>query len=98
MHDQLVDGTGLKEILQTCSMVTTGVSALVAANQIRHTIYCVQAVLCSLYHKQVQAAKTDNSLLEPYDWLYEKAKSSIMCFYWKMVIDLEVQICIFVQS
>ena len=34
--------------------------------------------------------------LEPYEWLCKKAKSSITCFYWKMVIDLEVQICIFV--
>ena len=56
----------------------------------------IEQCLCSLYHKLVEAAKSDNSFLEPYEWLCKKAKSSITCFYWKMVIDLEVQICIFV--
>ena len=98
VNGQLLDDSGLKEILETCSLVTIGVSAVVGLNQIKHALYCVQVVLCSLYRKLVEAAKTDNLLLEPYEWLYEKAKSSTMCFYWKMVIDLEVQICIFVRS
>ena len=98
VHHQLVDGNDLKEILETCSLATIGVSAVVDINQIKRAFYCVLVVLCSLYCKLVEAAKISNSLLEPCDWLCEKAKSSTMCFYWKMVIDLEVQICIFVRS
>ena len=35
VHGQLVDGSGLKEILETCSLATIGVSAVVDVNQIK---------------------------------------------------------------
>ena len=75
MHGQLADGSGLKEILETCSLVIIGASAVVDVNQIKGALYCVQVVLCSLHRRLVEAAKTDHSLLEPYEWLCKKAKS-----------------------
>ena len=81
VHGQLVHGTGLKEILEICPLAITGISAVVDVNHIKLPVYCVQVVLCSLYRKLVEAAKTDNSLLEAYEWLCEEAKSSTMCFY-----------------
>ena len=41
LHCQLVDGSGLKEILETCSLATIGVSAVVGVNQIKRALYCV---------------------------------------------------------
>ena len=38
VHGQLVDGSGLKEILETCSLATIGVSAVVDVNQIKCTL------------------------------------------------------------
>ena len=98
VHGQLIDNSGLKEILETCSLATIGVGAVVDVNQIKRARYCIQVALCSLYRKLGEAAENDNSLVDPYEWLSQKAKSSTMCYYWKMVIDLEVEILIFVRS
>ena len=62
MHGQLVAGSGLKEILETYSLATIGASAVVEINQIKRRLYCVQVVLCLLYRKLVEAAKTVNSI------------------------------------
>lgn len=62
MHGQLVAGSGLKEILETYSLATIGASAVVGINQIKRRFYCVQVVLCLLYRKLVEAAKTVNSI------------------------------------
>ena len=78
VHDQLTDGSGLKEILETCSLVTIGVSAVVDVKQSEGALYCVQVVLGSLHRRLVEAAKADHSLLEPYEWLCKKAKSSTL--------------------
>ena len=80
VHGQLVDGSGLKEILETCSLATIGVSAAVDVNQIKRALYCVQVVLYSLYRKLVEAAKPDNSLLQPYEW-YAKKQSPAPCVF-----------------
>ena len=51
VHGQLVGGSGVKKILETCSLATIGFSAVVDVNQIKRALYCVQVVLCSLYRK-----------------------------------------------
>ena len=58
VHDQLVAGSGLKEIFETYSLATIGASAVVDINQIKRRLYCVQVVLCLQYRKLVEAAKT----------------------------------------
>ena len=62
VHGQLVAGSGLKEILETYSLATIGASAVVGINQIKRRLYCVQVVLCLLYRKLVEDAKTVNSI------------------------------------
>ena len=55
------------------------------------TVADVNQVICSLYRKLVEAAKTNNSLLEPYKWLCKKLKSRTMWFYCRMVIEVQIQ-------
>lgn len=69
VQDQFVDGSGFKGILEACSVATIDVSAAVDVNQIKRSLYCAQVLLCSLYRKLAEAAKTGNSLLEPYECL-----------------------------
>ena len=52
--------SGLREILEACSLATTGVGAAVDVNQIKGSRYCVQVTLCSLYRKLVYAVKSDD--------------------------------------
>ena len=41
VHGQLVDGSSLKEFLETCSLATIDVSAVAGVNQIKSALYCV---------------------------------------------------------
>ena len=87
-HGQFIEGSGLREILEACSLATIGVSAAVDVNQIKRPRYCVQVTLCSLYQKLVDAVKADGSTLDPWEWLEEKSLSSSVAHYWSLVINL----------
>ena len=47
-HGQFIEGNGLREILEACSLATIGVGAVVDVNQIKQARYCVQVTLFSL--------------------------------------------------
>ena len=97
-HGQFIEGSGLREILDACLLVTIGVGAVVDVNQIKRARYCVQVTLCSLYRKLVDAVKADGSTLDPWKWLEEKSLSSSMAHYWSLVINLQIEILVFVRS
>ena len=75
-------------MLSQCSLVTNGISVVADVNQIKRARYCIQVVLCALYQ----------TLLHPLQWLEEKSKTSGMCYFWRMVINLQIEILIFVPS
>ena len=98
-HGQVMEGSGLREILEACSLATIGVgTGVVDVNQIKRARYCVQVTLCSLYRKLVHAVKSDGSTLDPWKWLEEKSLSSSMAHYWSLVINLQIEILVFVRS
>ena len=60
---------------------------------------CVQlCTLCSLYQKLEDGVKADSSTLDPWRWLEEKSLSSSMAHYWSLVINLQIEILVFVRS
>ena len=97
-HGQFIEGSGLREILEVCSLASIGVGAAVDFNQIKRARYCVQVTLCSLYQKLVDAVRADGSTLDPWKWLEEKSLSSSMAHYWSLVINLQIEILVFVRS
>ena len=97
-HGQFIEGSGLREILDAYSLAAIGVGAVVDVNQIKRGRYCVQLTLCSLYRKLVDAVKADGSTLHPRKWLEEKSLSSSMAHYWSLVINLQIEILVFVRS
>ena len=97
-HEQFINGSGLRELLQTCSLPTIGLGVVIDVNQIKRTRYCVQFTFCSLYRKLVDAVKADGSTLEPWKWLEEILLSSSMAHYWSLVINLQIEILVFVRS
>ena len=98
IHGQLIHGSGLPEVLSQCSLATIGVSVVVDVNQIKRARYCIQVNLCALYQKLCVAVKKDESPLHPLQWLGEKSKTSGMCYFWRMVTNLQIEILIFVRS
>ena len=70
-HGQFIEGSGLREILKTCSLATIGVGTVTDVNQIKRARYRIQVTLFSLYLKLVDAVKADGSTLDRYKWLEE---------------------------
>ena len=97
-HGQLLENSGLKEILEACSLATIGVGAVVDVNQIKRARYCLEVVLCALYRKLADAVRKEGSDLEPLHWLKERSSSSEMCHYLSLVINLEIDILVFIRS
>ena len=75
-HGQFIEGSGLREILETCSLATVEVGAVVDVNQIKRARYCVQVTLCPLYRKLVDEVKANGVTLDPWKWLEQKSLSS----------------------
>ena len=99
VHGQLIDGSGLLEILNLQKLSTIGLSTVVEVSSIKRAIYCIQVTVSTLFIKLKEAVAIDNpNSLSPYDWLASKSSESEMCFYWKIVLDFELTILIFIRS
>ena len=94
----MASGSGLKENLDTCSLSTIGVGAVVDVNQINRARYCVQVTLCALYRKLIDAVNKTGSSLDPWKWMEEKSSSGDMVFYLRLVMNLQLEILIFVRA
>ena len=71
MHGQLIDGSGLLQLIEQYHFTTIGMSSVVDVSSIKTVMYCIQVVLSALYMKLVDAmTATDcDSNLSPSDWL-----------------------------
>ena len=97
MHGEIIKGSGLECILEQQKLSTIGTS-IVDANAIKRSRYCLQVSLCMIYRLLKDAHKKIESCLFPIKWLDEKSKSNQMCFYWKLIIDFQINILLFVRS
>ena len=98
IYRQFIEESGLREILEASSSATIGVGAVVDVNQIKRTGYCVQVTRCSLYLKLVDAVKANGSTLDPWKRLEDKSVSSSMAHSWSLIINLQIEIFVFVRS
>ena len=98
IHGQLIEGSELTETLTLYNFSTIGLSAIIDTSHIKRARYAIQVTVCSLFIKLQEATLKDASKLDPYTWLVEKSKSNEMCFIWKIILDLEMNILIFVRS
>lgn len=69
-------GSDLYEILNNCSILIIGTSALIIANYIKSTRYCLQVSLCTIYLKLKEAKNTKQSIFMPIEWLETRTDSS----------------------
>ena len=97
IHGQLIEGSGLTEIIALYNFSTIGLSAIIDASHIKRAGYGIQVTVCSLFIKLQKATLKDASNLHPCTWLVEKSKSNKMCFIWKISLDLEMHILTFVR-
>ena len=95
VHGELVKGSGL---LSACDLSITGIGALVNVNYITKARYCLQVSIATKFTKLKEAYGASGSNLPIMDWLAEEAKSNPMCFYWKLILCLQLDKLVFLHS
>ena len=98
IHGQLIEGSGLVQILTENKFSMIGLSAVVDVNNIKRARYTLQITLCALFIKLSEAASVSETDLLPYDWLTQKSKDNTSFMYWKCVIDLQIKVLLYVRS
>ena len=95
---QLIEGSVLAEILTLHNFSMIGLSVITDASHIKKAHYVIQVTVCALFLKLQEASVKDGSNLYLYSWLVKKSVTNRMCFIWRVILDLEIQILIFVWS
>ena len=54
--------------------------------------------MVAIYTLLKQAHANSRSNLSEFEWLAEVSKTSEMCFYWKMILNFQMQLLIFVRA
>ena len=98
MHGQLINGSGLYEILSNNNLSIIGTGALVNANHIKQACYCLQVSLCALYMKLKEAKDKQHSIPKPLEWLETKIDSSQMCNYWYLILTFQSGILLYIRA
>ena len=98
MHGEIIKGSGLEKILSSNDLSIIGTSAIVDVNDIKRARYCLQVAACTVFRKLKDAFVQSNSLLPILDWLQHRSKESEMCFYWKLILDFQVLVLVFIRS
>ena len=98
IHGILIKGSGLLEILTQNKFSTIGLGAAVDVNSIKRARYALQFSLCALFTMAEDAAGENLSEMSAYEWLCKKSDENEIYLYWKMVMELEIGILIYIRS
>ena len=98
IHGLLIKGSGLPEILTQNKFSTIGMGAAVDVNSIKRARYTLQLSLCALFTMLEDAAGENLTNISAYEWLCQKSTESEVFLYWKMVIELEISILVYIRS
>jgi len=98
MHGSLIKGSGLDSILHFSKLSTEGTSAIVDANDIKRSRYCLQVSVVVIYKLLREAHVKSESSMSEFEWLDEISKTSEMCFYWKMIINFQIKLLVFIRA
>ena len=72
--------------------------SLVKVNNIKRARYYLQVGACVIYSKLKQAHMDSGSDELILLWLANKSKVNKICFYWKLILELTVDLLVFIRS
>ena len=98
VHGELIKGSGLYDILSNNNFSIIGTGAVVNANHIKQARYCLQVLVCTIYSKLKDACNASNSSQKPMLWLEQSKKNNQMCYYWGLILNLEIDILLFIRA
>jgi len=95
IHVELINGSGLGELMESAHLSTLGTSSIIDGNNNKRARYCIEVAACVIYTLLLDAAEPTKNL---FVWLQEKSKESQMCFYWKIILDFQIHILLFLRA
>ena len=95
---QAIKGNGFDEVMCTCVLSIVGTDSLMTVNGIKRAMYCLQVLACLIYSKLKQAHMDSGSDELILLWLANKTKINEMCFYWKLILKLMIDLLVFIRS
>ena len=98
LHGDLIKGSGLDSVLAHTNLSTIGTSTIVDVNNIKRSRYCLQVAICVIYKLLKEAHADSQNNLSLFDWLEERSKISQMAYYWRLILNFQIQVLIFVRS
>ena len=98
MHGDIIKGSGLETIMASSNLSTIGVSTIVDVNDIKRSRYCLQVAVVAIYKRLKVAHLHSNSQLSPFEWLHKMSKTSQMCFDWRLILNFQILILLFVRA
>ena len=94
----LIEGSGLDKIMASCGVSIVGTDSLVSVNHIKRAKYCTQVAACVMFSLLTSAHEKSGDKGPVLQWLKNQSEESKMCHYWYIIIDLMLNLLIFVRS
>ena len=99
IHGQLIEGSGLSELMDVSNLSVSGSGdALVKVPHITRTRYLMQVCLCAEFKALKDAHSNRHETSSVYSWLTDESTKNDTMHYWKMIIDFQLYILLFIRS
>ena len=98
LHGNPMKESGLDSVLAHSNLSAIGTSTIVDVNNIKRSRYCLHVAICVIYKLLKEAHADNQSNLSLFDWLEERSKISQMAYYWRLILNFQIQVLIFVRS
>ena len=82
--------------MYTCGLSIVRADSLVTLNNIKRARYYLQVGACMIYLKLKQAHRDSGSDELILLWLANKSKINEMCLYWKLILELMIDVFVFI--
>ena len=94
----LIEGSRLNKIMVSCGLSIVGTDSLVSVNHIKRARYYIQVAACVMFSLLTSAQEKSGDKSPVLQWLKNQSDESEMCHYWYVIIDLMLNVLIFVRS
>ena len=94
----LIEGSGLDKIMASCGLSIVGTDSLVSVNHIKRLRYCIQIAACVMFSLLTSAHEKSRDKSAVLQWLKNQSEESETCHYWYIIIELMLNLLIFVRS
>ena len=99
MHSDFIQGSGLSKVLGIGNLSIASLQTTVlTVPDIKGAHYALQVSVCAIYQKLVEAHSLSGSSMYALDWLNAKSKTQVMALYWRLIMELQTQILLYIRE